>query len=176
MTELAIEPFAHRVDYERMIAYFLGADRPYLEGMGVDPARLPDRDAWLSRLLPDLQRQDQDKQAFYVSWRCDDVVIGHSNINRIRYAQDAYAHLHIWHPKWRKASLGTELFRRSVNLFLERFRLARLYCEPFAHNPAPNRVLTRLGFRLLETYRTVPGAIAFEQEVSRYVIERQIPL
>jgi RimJ/RimL family protein N-acetyltransferase len=175
MTTLEIEPFAERADYERMVDYFLRAERSYLEGMGVDPQRLPARAVWLERLLAERELADRDKQLFYVSWLRDGVAIGHSNINRIRYAEDAYAHLHIWLPQSRRAALGAELFRRSVNLFLRRFELRRLYCEPFAHNPAPNRVLSKLGFALLDTYRTVPGAIAFEQDVNRWVIEQEIP-
>jgi hypothetical protein len=49
-----------------------------------------------------------------------------------------------------------------------------MYCEPYADNPAPNRVLVKTGFRFIARYRTTPGVINFEQEVNRYVIDAQM--
>ena len=82
----------------------------------------------------------------------------------------AYFHLHLWRPHLRKAGLGTEFSRRSVQFYFERFRLKRLFSEPFAENLAPNKVLPRLGFKFIQRYRTVPGAINGEQEVNRYML------
>jgi RimJ/RimL family protein N-acetyltransferase len=84
---------------------------------------------------------------------------------------EAFIHLHLWDPKLRKAGLGTEFVRRSAKFFFERFKLRKLLCEPWAENPAPNRVLEKLGFKFVRRYRTVPVAIAFEQEVNRYELE-----
>jgi hypothetical protein len=61
--------------------------------------------------------------------------------------------------------------RRSIEVFLRRFALAQLYCEPYAGNPAPNQVLAKVGFRFVRRYRTTPGLINSEQEVNRYVLE-----
>ena len=72
-----------------------------------------------------------------------------------------------------KASgLGTEFVRRSAAFYFERFNLQKLVCEPWAENPAPNRVLEKLGFAFVRRYRTIPGVIAFEQEVNRYELRR----
>ena len=46
---LAVTPFSSASDYLRMIDYFLGADERSLQAMGVDPKKLPHRDAWLER-------------------------------------------------------------------------------------------------------------------------------
>jgi RimJ/RimL family protein N-acetyltransferase len=56
-------------------------------------------------------------------------------------------------------------------MFIGRFRLQRLYCGPYADNPAPHRVLARLGFHLVKRYRTISGVVNFAQEVNLYVIE-----
>jgi len=56
-------------------------------------------------------------------------------------------------------------------VFLRRFGLQRLYCEPYAENPAPNRVLAKAGFRFVKRYRTISGLINSEQDVNRYLIE-----
>jgi [ribosomal protein S5]-alanine N-acetyltransferase len=72
----------------------------------------------------------------------------------------------------RRAGLGTEFVRRSANFYFERFNLQKLVCEPSAENPAPHRVLEKLGFRFVRQYRTIPGVIAYEQDVNRYELKR----
>jgi RimJ/RimL family protein N-acetyltransferase len=62
--------------------------------------------------------------------------------------------------------------RRSANFYFEQFNLKRLVCEPWADNPAPNRVLEKLGFAFIRQYRTTPGVIAYEQDVNRYELRR----
>jgi len=171
---LAVGHFTGRTDYQRMLDYFFQADEAFLKGMGVDPVKLSTREAWLARLLPDLDREDREKRTYYLGWFNDGTPIGHCNVNQIRYGREAYLHLHMWDRTLRKSGLGTELVRRSANTFIRKFELQRLYCEPYADNPAPNRVLTKLGFRLVKRYRTTPGIINFEQDVNQYVIEQEI--
>ena len=168
MDNMEVRPFSSSADYERAIDYFLTADDAYLLGMGVDRGLLPDRDSWLRMLVPDLERDDPEKQAFYVAWIYNGEAIGHSNINKIRFGEEAFIHLHMYKPDLRKAGLGAEFFKRSAQTFVERFKLKRLLCEPWAGNEAPNRVLLKVGFRFLRKYRTVPSLIQFEQEVNRY--------
>ena len=87
-------------------------------------------------------------------------------------ATEAFIHLHLWKSQLRRAGLGTEFVRRSAAFYFERFNLQKLVCEPWAENPAPNRVLEKLGFAFVRRYRTIPGVIAFEQEVNRYELRR----
>jgi RimJ/RimL family protein N-acetyltransferase len=169
---LQVTPFSSADDYGRMVEYFLSADEPFLRGMGVDPDKLPERDTWLERLLADLLRPDEQKHTFYLGWDCDGHRVGHCNVNQLLYGERAHLHLHLWDAGARRAGLGTELLRQSLPVFFQRFALQRLYCEPYAANPAPNRVLSKAGFRFLERYRTTPGIINFEQDVNRYVMER----
>ena len=46
-TRIEVVPFDSLRDYERMVDYFLNADERFLEGMGVDPNKLPEREAWI---------------------------------------------------------------------------------------------------------------------------------
>jgi hypothetical protein len=113
-------PLSSKADYERVVDYFLCADESFLRGMGVDPDRLPDRDAWLERLLPDLTLPDSQKQTFYVGWDYEGRRIGHCNMNQLVDGIHAYAHLHLWDRATCRRGLGTEFFRQSVRLFLQR--------------------------------------------------------
>jgi RimJ/RimL family protein N-acetyltransferase len=139
--------------------------------MGVDPSKLPDPQEWLARMLAEHELPGERKDRYYLAWWYEGRQVGHSSLGQIRPGEDAFIHLHLWEPQLRKLGLGTEFFQRSVALAVERFGLQRIYCEPYAGNPAPNRVLEKAGFRFVRRYRTVPGPINHEQEVNRYVFE-----
>lgn len=169
---LAVRPFVED-DYAPMIDYFVGGGDAFLRGMGVDVARVPDREAWLALALADHARSDGEKERFFVAWLADGELVGHSSISHIELGRTAHVHMHLWRVALRGAGLGPELLGRSIDLVFERFALESLACEPYAENPGPNRVLPRLGFRLVRRYRTVPTGIAFEQYVNRWTIGRE---
>jgi hypothetical protein len=172
MARLDVRPFSRPEEYEGMVDYFLGADDAFLKGMGVARELLPSRKAWLQNLLLDHPRPDDQKDRLYVAWLCDEKLIGHSSVNRIQVGEDAFFHLHLWRPDLRKSGLGLELCRWSISIYFDRLRLQRLWSEPYAENPAPNRTLSKLGFQFVKRYRTVPGAINFEQEVNLYCLPK----
>lgn len=63
--------------------------------------------------------------------------------------------------------------KRTADCYFERFDPESIASEPFADNPAPNRALEKLGFRLIKRHRTVPSSIAFEQDIHRWQITRK---
>jgi len=168
MATIEVRPFSSVRDYERVVDYFLTANEAFLRGLGVDLSKLPDRESWIRRLSADLERDDQEKEAFFLAWIFNGESVGHSNINNIKFAEEAYLHLHLWNPDLRKAGLGTEFLKRSAQTFIDRFLLKRLVCEPWSENPAPNQALLKTGFKFIRKYRTVPSPITSEQEVNRY--------
>ena len=168
---IQVRPFVDRRDYERMIDYFLGASEDFLKGMGVDSGKLPEREEWLESVLLDHERDDGEKERAYLAWDYEGTAVGHSSINRIKVCEEAHIHLHLWDKSLRRAGLGIRFFQASAAEFVRLFRLKRLYSEPFAGNPAPNRVLLNSGFRFIKRYRTTPGPINFEQDVNQYVLE-----
>ena len=168
---LEVRPFSSPIEYEGMIDYFICAEDSFLRGMGVERTRMPPKETWLREVLVDHKARDENKNRFYLAWLYDGKQIGHSSINKIRIGEEAYFHLHMWRADLRRRGLGIELCKRSVEYYFKRFRLKRLFCEPFADNPAPNKVLPKLGFKFVKRYLTVPGVICPEQEVSRYVLD-----
>ncbi len=170
--EIEVRPFSSRQEYELMLDYFYMADDPFLRGMGVDRLKLPERDKWLDALLADHEKPDGERDRFYLLWIFRGTRVGHSSINKIVLGDEAFIHLHLWNSQLRRGGLGTEFVRRSAAFYFERFTLEKLVCEPWAENPAPNRVLEKLGFAFVRRYRTIPGVIAFEQEVNRYELRR----
>lgn len=60
----------------------------------------------------------------------------------------------------------------ACDIYFERFKLKRLFCEPNAFNVAPNRAMQKAGFKYVKTHMTVPGPLNFHQAVTRWVMER----
>lgn len=130
-------------DIDMMINYFLQADEAFLRGMGVDPGKLPSARDWRQLLLEDFGRPIEHRTFYYVLWQVDDVPVGHSNINKIRYGQEAYMHLHLWQPEQRRQGNGTFFVQASIGHYFEHFRLQTLYCEAESgpqQNPGQSRV------------------------------------
>jgi RimJ/RimL family protein N-acetyltransferase len=173
MQELQVRPLTSEADYQAMIDYFLLSEDAFLRGMGADRQKLPERPVWLRKLLADHETDDAHKDRCYLGWIYRGELVGHSSLSKIRIGEDGYIHLHMWRPDLRKAGLGTKFFKASAAYFVQRFRLKKLLCEPRADNVAPNRVLSKLGFKLIKNYTTVPGDINFEQEVNLYELPLQ---
>jgi RimJ/RimL family protein N-acetyltransferase len=60
------------------------------------------------------------------------------------------------------------LVKMTIPWFFEKMKLQKLYCEPYALNPAPSKVLERAGFTFVKEHVCTPGSINFEQRVKRW--------
>lgn len=160
-------------DINLIINYWLSADPEYLLGMGADPAKMPIREHWEKMLSQQLTQSYEEKQSYGVIWEADGQPVGHSNVNKIRFGQEAYMHLHLWNSGLRRKGMGVELVRLSLPFYFENLQLKTLYSEPYALNPAPNKTLDKAGFELVKTYTTIPGYLNFEQEVNLWEMTRE---
>ena len=97
-------------------------------------------------------------------------------MNQIEYGKQAFMHLHLWNPELRTKGNGRQLLKKSIRLFFDKLKLDKLYCESYAFNLAPNRILPKVGFTFVKKYRCTPGSINFEQEVNRWVMKKQVSL
>ena len=70
-------------------------------------------------------------------------------------------HLHMWHPHNRQKGDGTYFIRQSLFYYFQKFKLKKLYCQPYALNPAPNQTLANAGFEFIKKYETIPGLVKF---------------
>lgn len=152
-------------DVARIIRYWMDSDRAHMEGMGVDLSKLPSEEEWTAMLSAQLTQSYEEKKSYCIIWQVDGEPVGHSNVNRIIFGEEAYMHLHLWHTGVRKRGMGTALVKMTMPYFFKNLKLKKLYCEPYALNPSPNKTLEKVGFELVKEYVTVPGAICFEQPV-----------
>jgi RimJ/RimL family protein N-acetyltransferase len=158
-------------DIPLIIEYWLGSKNLFLISMGVDLNKLPTREGMMQMLMEQLGTPVQKKKSYCMIWEHNSQPIGHCNTNPIKFGEYAFMHLHIWNINERKKGLGTQLVKMTLPYFFENLRLKKLYSEPYALNPAPNRTLERVGFELLKEYVTTPGSINFKQPVKRWELK-----
>ena len=160
-------------DLDLMINYFLKSDRGFLRGMGIEPSKLLSSEKWHQILEQDFQQPLDKKQFYYVLWEIDNQPVGHSNINKITFGQEAYMHLHVWQKDLRKQGNGTYFIQESIDHYFEKFKLKKLFCEPYYLNEAPNKTLPKAGFEFIKTYEPEIGWINFRQLVNRWGISKE---
>jgi RimJ/RimL family protein N-acetyltransferase len=157
-------------DIPRIADYWLHAEAPFLLGMGVDVNKLPSREQLTNTLTEQIKKPIETKRAFCLIWLMDEQPVGHTNTNPTWYGKEAYMHLHIWKTDLRQKGLGAAFIQLSLPVYFEKLRLKKLYCEPYALNPAPNKTIEKAGFVLEKEYITIPGSLNFEQPVKRWVL------
>ncbi len=156
-----------------VIEYFHQSTPEHLEMLGVDPTRLPAPDAWRERFQREFSLPLNQRSALYLIWLVDDRAVGFSSCDKIVFGERANMHLHVTDPELRQRGIGAECVRRGVEIYFDKLRLKRLFCEPNAFNVGPNRTLQKAGFKYLKTHMTVPGWLNYHQAVTRWVIERK---
>ena len=162
------------IDDIKFIAdYWLNSNEDFLTSMGVDLGKLPTRDGLTKMLTDQINLPDSDKASMAMILEHDGKPIGHCNVNGITYGQEATMHLHLWTSETRQKGLGAKMVLKSLPAFFDRLKLETLWCEPYAHNPAPNKTLRKIGFEFVKKYVTIPGSLNFEQEVNRYKLTRE---
>ena len=157
-------------DIDPISNYWLSSDQSFMKEMGVDMNKMPTREEWKEMLLEQLSQPNEQKKSYCIIWQVDGKPVGHSNINKIIFGEEAYMHLHIWYADVRKKGFGTAFIKMTLPWFFERYKLKKLYCEPFALNPAPNKLLEKAGFEFVKEYITTPGWLNFEQPVKLWVM------
>ncbi|WP_281613007.1 GNAT family protein [Flammeovirga sp. SubArs3] len=158
-------------DIQHIIDYWLKSDHKYLQSLGVDIQKLPSEEQLKTMLSKQISLEYKDKPSFAVIWEIDGKAVGHSNITDISFGNIANMHLHLWEKDVRQKGAGTILVKQSLPFFFELFQLKSIICEPYAENPAPNKTLEKVGFKLIKRYRTIPGSLNFEQDVNQWEIK-----
>jgi RimJ/RimL family protein N-acetyltransferase len=162
-------------EVETVIDYFHNATPEHLELLGVDPTRLPSKVQWKQFYEYDYSQPRERRKSLMLLWQVESKAIGFSSVDKIKYGEEAFMHLHVFDSRSRKAGYGAMCVRQSVEIYFQLLALERLLCEPNAFNTAPNRTLQKAGFRYVKTHMTVPGPLNFHQAVTQWVVEKSSP-
>ena len=157
-------------DIPALADYWQNADPGFLTGMGVDLNKMPPREQFTQWLAMHMSTPLEQRVSYCVIWEIDGRPVGHSNTNPTKFGEEAFMHLHLWNATTRKKGLGTEFVKHTLPFYFEKLQLKRLYSEPYALNPAPNKTFEKLGFELVKEYITTPGFLNFEQPVKRWML------
>lgn len=169
---LSVRPLSE-TDIPLIIQYWLGAETAFLQGMGVDLDKMPGQQEWEKSLQEQLSHPIPEKKSYCLIWEVDGEAVGHSNINKIQFGEEAFMHLHLWKPNLRQKGMGADLVKLSLPHFFKNYELKTLFCEPYSLNPAPNKTLEKVGFTFVKTYVTTPGWLNFEQSVNLWELSRE---
>ena len=161
-------------DIPHIASYWVDSDDGFMLSMGVDLSKLPTKEGVTEMLKSQLNNPYKDKQSYATIWEVDGEAIGHCNVNKIVFGEEAYMHLHIWDGTKRRKGIGVQLVKESVKLFFDKLQLNTIYCEPYALNEAPNKTLDNVGFVFEKEYVTTPGYLNFEQPVKRWRLDKNM--
>ncbi len=82
-------------DIESLVDYWTKSDPAFLVSMGVDLVRGPAPDDLREMLQQQLSQDYQEKKSYCIIWLVDGSPVGHSNVNKIIFGEEASMHLHI---------------------------------------------------------------------------------
>ena len=159
-------------DIPFVLDYWMNASPSYLAGMGADYNKFPSPCDFEKMLVKQIRTPLEEAKGLATIWLINGERVGHCNVNQLEFGKRANMHLHLWNPSQRMKGYGKLLLEKSIAFFFHELELEILYCEPYVLNPAPNRILPKVGFEFVKKYRCTPGSINFEQVVNQYIIKR----
>ena len=160
-------------DVPSLASYWVDSDPAFMQSMGVDLSKIPSRNDLVDMLSQQLTQSYKDKKAYAIIGLLNGEAVGHCNVNKIVFGNEAAMHLHLWKSDTRQKGIGTALVKQSLPYFFKNLQLKKLWCEPYALNPAPNKTLEKIGFEFVKEYVTVPGSLSFEQPTKQWLLTRE---
>jgi [ribosomal protein S5]-alanine N-acetyltransferase len=173
LMHLSVRPLVAK-DFDGFINYWLGLSQAEIERLGVAIDRLPSAAQMRSDLEAMLAAPDDGVRSFVLAWCINGEAIGHSSLKDIVPRDSGSIHLHMWRADLRGKGHGPYLFCLAAVDFYQRLNLKRIICEPKADNPAPNRLLQRIGFPLISTRIGRSSELSTICKLNRYDIAREI--
>ena len=103
-------------DIELIGNYWISASDSFLIAMGVDLNKMPEKEFWQQMLSEQLCQSYNEKKTYCIIWQVNGQAIGHSNVNKIIFGEEAYMHLHIWDETLRQKRYGVNFIKMTIKL------------------------------------------------------------
>ena len=171
--ELSVRSLAFE-DVDRFINYWQALSPIEMERMGVAIDRMPSAMQMREDLKQMFSSPSSTARSSVLAWCLDGEAIGHSSLKDIVPGESGNIHLHLWRADLRGKGHSPRLFCLAAIDFYDRFQLKRILCEPKADNPAPNRLLQRVGFPLISTRIGASSELSAICLLNRYDIQRHV--
>ena len=171
MQNLTVRP-AKISDADSIINYWKSYSPADLERMGVDATKFLAFDDWRKNLHELIQTPLAQAKVFYLIWEVESEAIGFNSLKNIVFGDSGEMHLHMWRKDFRGKGFGGTLFCLAALKFYELFSLKKIICEPKSTNPLPNRMLQKVGFKLVGRRVAASSELALVCELNTYQIDR----
>lgn len=175
MTNLSVSPMKEN-EIQYMVDYWFNCSNADLERMGVDKAKLSSKEKFHNDILASFKHPIEDCKSFYMIWYINNEPVGHNAFRDIVKGELASMHLHIWVDKYRGKGFGAKLFCLSALEFYKLYEPKLILCEPAFHNPMPNRMLQKIGYKIWRTNFSKTGYISAICENTSYIIDKETSL
>ena len=144
--------------------------------MGIESQSIPSASDIEKDYQIELAKDDKEKSFFSYIWLVDSKAVGYSTLKDIEFAGSGSLHLHMWSAEHRGKGYGPILFCKTVAALYEQFSLQSIICEPKADNPMPNRLLEKVGFKLVGTRLGASSALSKECELNTYRLDLEVAI
>ncbi|WP_145990437.1 hypothetical protein [Psychroflexus sp. MES1-P1E] len=92
--EITIKQFEHK-DAELIVKYWYSLTDFELLKFGADKTKFLKPKDWTRKLKEEIDKNLEQKQFYYLLWFLDNIPVGHSNIDKIKFGETAFMHLHL---------------------------------------------------------------------------------
>lgn len=122
------------------------------------------KNSWKSHISPEqlLRTPAADRTVDALVWELNGEAVGITALSDIQSRSGAAVTLHMFDPERRRCGYSHRFFALTLREFMQRYESTHIICEPPSRDPAPNRLLQKLGF--------VPSQSSGDSEVHRYEI------
>lgn len=163
-------------DIPHIVSYFTTLSPEDSNRMGINTSALPTPDQLRSSFLSQIDQPAATATSGIQIWDLNGKPVGMNTIKNMTIGDTGFMHLHMWAENLRGQGYGAQFFCMAALRFYEQFHLKQIFCEPKSSNPAPNRMLGKIGFPLVLTHVAQSSTISDICELNRYQIEPSICL
>jgi hypothetical protein len=162
-------------DVDFIVRFWYESGDAFLDFVGIDRARLGDRDNTRQRFLQTVPSGDSSQRGIAFAITVAGAFAGYTLLNQ-RTPEVNYSHWHITNPALRGSGLSTALYPHRIKIYFDLTPIERLIHQTRTRNAAVNRMLDKY-VPVTETVHVEhPDGMALPGEFHlRYVIKKDIP-
>jgi hypothetical protein len=161
-------------DVDSIVHYWYESDEAFLDFVGIDRARLGDRENTRQRFLQAISTGDPNQRSLAFVITVAGAFAGFTLLNR-RTPEINYSHWHITNPDLRGSGISTALYPHRIKVYFDLTPIERLIHQTRTRNVAVNRMLDKF-VPIAETVHVEhPDGMALPGEFHiRYVVKKDI--